>query len=246
MAATFSRLDARDNLHDRVTRTLALQIIRAERDSTLIVFPNEAALCDQLGVSRSILREAIKVLSDKGMVWVRPRWGTRARPREDWNLLDPDILSWHALMAPDARLLRDLCEVRLAIEPTAAGFAAVRATAEELAAIEECLRRRENLSGAANPAEAIELDLEFYSSVVAASHNVLLQQLTAMIREPFRTALSCTVGLRASEKLALEAHNALFDALKRRDAMRARSFSEEIIGLAMLAVEQALEAEQRP
>jgi DNA-binding GntR family transcriptional regulator len=66
-----------------------------------------------------------------------------------------------------------------------------------------------------------------------------------MIREPFRTALSCTVRLRASEELALEAHRALFEALDRHDALGARSASEEIVGLAMLAVEQALESEGR-
>ena len=238
-------IDDRENLHDRVTRTLALQVIRAERASTPIAFPNEAALGEQLGVSRTVIREAIKVLSDKGMVWVRPRSGTRARPREDWNLLDPDILKWQSQMPADGRLLRDLCEVRLAIEPTAAGFAAVRATADELAVVEQCLRRRETIAGASNPAEATELDLAFYTAVVAASHNLLLQQLSAMIREPFRTALFYTARLRASEKLALAAHSALFEALTRHDALSARSASEEIVGLAMLAVEQAIESEVR-
>ena len=81
MTTHFSRIGRRENLHDLTLRTLALQVIQAERASNQIAFPNETALCEQLGVSRSILREAVKVLSDKGMVRVRPRSGTHALPR---------------------------------------------------------------------------------------------------------------------------------------------------------------------
>ena len=102
----FVRLQDAENLHSRVTRTLALQVIKAERQSQLVVFPNEAELCKQLGVSRSILREAVKVLADKGMVQVRPRSGTRARTRSEWNLLDADILCWQARLNPDPRFFR--------------------------------------------------------------------------------------------------------------------------------------------
>lgn len=188
-----------------------------------------------LGVSRSILREAIKVLIDKGLVEVRPRSGTRARPRAEWNLLDPDILAWQAHLHPDARFLRDLCEVRLAIEPVAAGFAALRASAEEIAEIGNCLERRERRAG-----DAVDLDLQFHTAVVAASHNPLFQQLSATIREPVRTALACTVRLAASEALGLEARRALFEAIRRRDPLAARAASDEIVGLAMLAVEQVI------
>src|SRR5664279_2298166 len=113
----FAQLKATENLHSRVVRALALQLLHAERDAQVIVFPNEAELCKQLGVSRSILREAVKVLENKGMVQVRPRSGTRSRPRSEWNQLDPDILCWQSQLKPDPRFLRDLCEVRLAIEP---------------------------------------------------------------------------------------------------------------------------------
>jgi len=67
-------------LHERVTRVLALQVLEAERDSRPLAFPNEAELCQQLGVSRTILREAVKVLADKGMVEARQKLGTRANP----------------------------------------------------------------------------------------------------------------------------------------------------------------------
>ena len=120
----------------------------------------------------------------------------------------------------------------------------MRATSDELTGIEQCLQRRKATSGATDPDKATSLDLEFYTAVVAASHNLLFQQLSAMIREPLRAALSYTVRLRASETLALEGQNALFEALRRQDALGARTASEEIVGLAMLAVEQVVRSEE--
>jgi len=132
-------------LHSRVTSLLAHRVIDSDRNGEIVTFPKEADLCLELGVSRTSLREAMKVLADKGMVEMKPKAGTRSKPRAEWRLLDPDILSWQAEVGADAQFLRDLCEVRLAIEPTAAGFAAVRATEEELARIEQCLEERRKL-----------------------------------------------------------------------------------------------------
>ena len=244
-ALLLGRVQTPENLHDRVTRTLAFRVLEAERASEQLVFPNEADLCHQLGVSRTIVREAVKVLADKGMLEVRPRSGTRARSRSEWNLLDPDILSWQAQSQPDGRFLHDLCEVRLAIEPIASGFAALRATSREIAQIGRCLEQREAGAETADPDRAVDLDLEFHASVVAASHNPLLQQLMSAIREPFRTALSYTTRLRASEVLGLTAHRGLFEAISRRDPLKARAASEEIVGLAMLAVEEVIRNEQK-
>jgi DNA-binding FadR family transcriptional regulator len=241
---TFARIATPENLHDRVTHTLALRVLEAERGSEQLAFPNEAELCQQLGVSRTIVREAVKVLTDKGMVEVRPRLGTRARPRSEWNLLDPDILGWQAELSPDARFLRDLCEVRLAIEPIASGFAALRARPEEIESIGRCLERKEARAAGVDREEAVDLDLQFHAAVVAACHNVLLEQLSAAIRRPFRTALSYTAQLRASEALGLAAHRNLYEAIVGRDPLKARGASEEIVGLAMLAVEQVIRAER--
>ncbi len=240
---SFSRVALPERLHARVTRVLAVRVLEAARASEPLVFPNEAELCQQLGVSRSILREAVKVLADKGMIEVRPKSGTRARPRSEWNLLDPDILAWQAELQPDARFLRDLCEVRLAIEPIAAGFAALRASEDEIAAIGRCLDQRE--ANKNDEERAVELDIRFHQAVVAASHNPLLEQLSAAIRDPFRTALAYTTRLPASETLSLDAQRRLYEAVSRRDPLKARGAAEEIVGLAMLAVEEVVRFEAK-
>ena len=242
MPAAFATVATPERLHARITRTLALRILTAERAGQQALFPNEAALCQQLGVSRTIIREAIKVLAAKGMLQVRPRSGTRARPRPEWNLLDPDVLAWQALLAPDPRILRDICEVRLSIEPIAAGFAALRATPREIAEIGKRFEEKEAASG---PEETIDADLRFHAAVLAASHNPLLEQLGAVTRQPFRTALSYTRRLRAAEAVSLSAHRALAEAIERRDPLKARAAAEEIVGLAMVEVEETIRAGKR-
>ena len=242
---SFPRIEMPENLHSRVTRVLALQVLQAQRDERELLFPNEADLCLQLGVSRTILREAVKVLADKGMVEVRQRLGTRSKPRTDWNQLDPDILGWWAEMGSDTRFLRELCEVRLAIEPTAAGFAAVRASREETAAIGRLLERREATLKMRRLDEAVDAGLEFHAAVVAASHNPMLVQLSRAIRRPLQTALAFTTGLNTSDMVDITAHRQLHEALCRRNAMKARSSSEKIVGLAMLSIEEAIRRENK-
>ena len=135
MSASFTKVGTSENLHSRVTKALGLHLIQAQDTGEQIAFPNETEMCAQLGVSRSILREAVKVLADKGMVEVKPRSGRARVPPATGICWTPTFSAWQAEAKPDGRFLRDLCEVRLAIEPTAAGFAAVRATAEETAAM---------------------------------------------------------------------------------------------------------------
>jgi DNA-binding FadR family transcriptional regulator len=240
IATPFAQLGTTQSLHNRVTRALALQVIQAERNGQLISFPNEAELCKQLGVSRSILREAVKVLENKGMVQVRPRSGTRARPRIDWNQLDPDILGWQSEWKPDPRFLRDLCEVRLALEPIASGFAALRADQEEIALIRQCLGRRLQILAAQDLEGAIDADLRYHTAVIAASHNPLFQQLNTTIHDPYRVALSYTLLLPASVALELEEYRKLTEAIEQRNPLAARRAAEEIVGFAMLAVEQVI------
>jgi DNA-binding FadR family transcriptional regulator len=232
-----------ERLHTRIVRALARQVLLSDQDPKRLSFPKENELSRQLGVSRTILRESMKVLVDKGMVEMKPRAGTRARPRSQWRLLDPDILAWQAEFQPSPELLRSLCEVRLAIEPTAASFAAVRATDEELQAIAQCLEDR--ASGRRRTAQQIvDLDLEFHAAVVDASHNPLLVQLSASISKPIRMVFACTARFASTLELGLDAHRSLLETLRRRDPLAARRAAEEVVGISMLAVESVIQSQQ--
>src|SRR5262245_24324022 len=84
----------RQRLHDQITRYLALQILQGKLRDGLPGFSSETELSDHLKVSRTALRESIKVLAAKGLLEVRPKVGIRIRPRDEWNLMDPDLLAW--------------------------------------------------------------------------------------------------------------------------------------------------------
>ena len=101
------------------------------------LLPREDDLAVELGVSRTSIREAVKVLSAKGLLQARRRVGVRVRDRDDWNLLDPQVLSWHPDVGRDEALITSLIEARRIIEPAAAALAAKRATAADLARIEQ-------------------------------------------------------------------------------------------------------------
>ena len=155
-------------------------------------------------------------------------------------------MAWQAGLEPDRQFLRDLCEVRLAIEPTAAGFAAVRATTEELNEIALQLARRQILAQDGPLDQIIDGDLAFYAAVVVASHNPLLEYLSSAIRQPFRTALLYISRRPANLTLGLETHFKLLEALRAGDPLAARKAAEEAIGLAMVAVEEGSRARTKP
>ena len=137
------------------------------------VLPVEQDLADSLEVGRNALREAVKVLSGKGLISTAPRSGTKVRPRGEWNMLDPDVLRWHA--DPDIateKFMLDLIEMRGIIEPKAAELAAVRATKEEVAAI---LSAYDTMAGSGEDRQArLEADILFHSAILKASHNEVL------------------------------------------------------------------------
>lgn len=135
--------------------------------------PIEQTLADSLNVGRNALREAVKVLSGKGLISTAPRSGTKIRPREDWNMLDPDVLSWHAdpeTATPE--FLLSLLEIRRIIEPRAAELAAERASREDVAAILAAYDDMQNNKD--DPELRVAADINLHTAILVASHNEFL------------------------------------------------------------------------
>jgi DNA-binding FadR family transcriptional regulator len=195
------------------------------------LLPREDDLAKQLGVSRTSIREAVKVLSAKGLLQARRRVGVRVRDRDDWNLLDPQVLSWHPDVGGDEALITSLIEARRIIEPAAAALAAKRATAADLARIEQAyLGMERNLR--TNLEACCEADLKFHVSVIAASHNIVLKGLTGTIEAALRTTFAITNRLASAQSRALSAHRVVFECVRMRDAEGARLATVELLEIA--------------
>jgi DNA-binding FadR family transcriptional regulator len=139
---------------------------------------NVAELQADLGVSLTAVREALKVLTEKGLVDARQKRGTFVRPRSDWNLLDADMIRWHFDDDVRPELLEELHEVRGIVEPAAARLAAVRADDNDLRALDEAL---EAMSTATSGLAAVDADLAFHKALLAATGNELLTKMEVIM-----------------------------------------------------------------
>ena len=173
----------RRGLHGEVVHTIGLQIVGGSIQPG-DQLPPEDELTSDLAVSRTVLREAVRVLAAKGLVEARPKIGTRVRARAEWNILDPDVLSWRAEASNDRKLYEETTEVRLAIEPVAARLAASRASADETAGIAEAYEAM--AEGVDDQVAYLAADLQFHDRILSACHNELLGHLGG--RAPRRPA----------------------------------------------------------
>src|SRR5215469_153228 len=127
------------NLTHSIVQNLGIAIVTGNY-SVKKPFPVEAELCKHYGLSRSILREAVKMLTAKGLLGSRPRQGTWVQQEDKWNLLDPDVLRWTLERKFSLSLLIKFMQVRLAVEPKAAALAAAAAGHAEKAAITRAIQ----------------------------------------------------------------------------------------------------------
>ncbi|MFI5673388.1 FadR/GntR family transcriptional regulator [Streptomyces cellulosae] len=169
-------------LHGQAVEEMGRRIIRGDYPPGSVLHPDK--LEEDLGVSKTVVREALRVLASKGLIESRQKRGTTIRPRADWNLLDSDLLRWQGSSAPTDRFLDDLAEVRAIVEPAGARLAAARRTDADLAAIRLAL---DAMAAAGTDAEAmVEADLAFHRALLDAAHNELLSRMEVVIEAGLR------------------------------------------------------------
>jgi GntR family galactonate operon transcriptional repressor len=216
----------RRGLHGEVVHTIGLKIVNGELQPCDPLPPEDELITD-LSVSRTVLREAVRVLAAKGLVQARPKTGTRVRPRGDWNVLDPDVLSWRTEADHDPKLYEESTEVRLAIEPLAARLAATRATDEEVAAITAAFAAME--SGLDDQDAYLEADLEFHSRILGSCHNELLEHLGRVLRAVLRATFTLTTTPSRSRRRALPLHRAILEGILAGDEDAAEDAARTLI-----------------
>jgi GntR family transcriptional regulator, galactonate operon transcriptional repressor len=231
-----------DRLYMRVVNNLAYQILRA--GSEILVFPAEPELCRMLGVSRTALREAVKVLEAKGMVEVSHGQGMMARRRQDWNHLDPDVLNWQCEYGADELFLRNLVEIREIIEPMAAALTAERAEDDRIARVKACyLQLEEHV----HDSEAyIQADLAFHNEIIAACGNDVLSKMAQSIGTALHASRKISIQVPGGWAKSLPLHAALADAIAQRDATGARAATTVIIRAAARDIRAVIKTQSVP
>jgi DNA-binding FadR family transcriptional regulator len=190
----------------------------------------------ELDVSRSVMREALRVLKAKGLVDARQKRGTFIQPRAEWKLLDSDLIRWQLEGHVDPRLLDDLAEFREVVEPASAGLAALRRTDDDLALMEKAL---DAMSAAADgEGDPVAADLDFHRAVLAATHNELL----------IRTEAVLEAGLGLRDRLVhgsirkddpTPAHATLLDAIRDGDSEAAVAAARALLSKADADLDRA-------
>jgi GntR family transcriptional regulator, galactonate operon transcriptional repressor len=184
--------------------------------------PKESELCVQYGVSRTVIREATKVLESKGLLRSRSRVGTMVLEASEWKMLDPDLLVLASSDFHDPRFVDSLMEARRIIEPAAAELAARRAGPGDLAAMDKAYRRMcESLPH--NVPQCSEADMEFHTALLVASHNHVLMQLASVIRASMRALFEITTHLGSAHEQALHLHGSVLEAVRLRQPDEAKA-----------------------
>ena len=202
-------------------------------------FPTEAELTVQHGVSRVVTREAVKMLTAKGLLSSRPRQGTSVEPSTSWNLFDTDILNWLLERKFSVDLLRHFTQLRLSIEPTTAFFAAHFASPAGLAAIEDGYRRMELADRGED--DALDADIAFHVAIIRASGNPFFRQLEGVVSTALRSSIRFTNRLKG-HSASLPEHKAVLDAICRKNQDAARAAMYHLISEAAALIDAAAPA----
>jgi len=181
--------------------------------------PSEADLCLEFNISRTATREAVKMLTAKGLISSRPRQGIKVVDSKHWNLFDVDVLNWILVGKPDLYILRHFLQLRLAIEPEAAYLAAQYAQESDLKAIESALGRMKDATNGQD--DTHEADIEFHKSVLTASNNPFFIQLNNFITTCLKVNIRFTNRMIAVTVEEYQAHVDIFEHIKNKDPQAA-------------------------
>jgi DNA-binding FadR family transcriptional regulator len=220
------------------TLDLLGEAIVAGRHPPGAALPPEALLGEQLGVSRTVVREAVKSLVAKGMLSTGPKVGTRVLPDAQWNWFDPSVVAWQSKSGLTPAFVRDLQELRRLIEPAAVRLAAQRATAQDLLELETAfagMERAVELGG-----DYVTHDLRFHQGLLRACHNRMLVQMSKALGALLRTSFEISTSRPDGPGQALPLHRAVLDAVIARAPARAERAILRLIDGAHEDIERVL------
>lgn len=217
-------------IHQALARKLGIAILSGEH-APGEGFGGEIEQSEALGVSRTAYREAMRILTAKGLLESRPKAGTHVTPRRQWNLLDPDVLEWMFSGTPDEHFIRDLFELRGVIEPVAAALAATRHNEADLARMDAGLAGMRAHGLATTEGQAA--DQEFHTALLDATRNEAFASLATSVAAAVRWTTRFKQLKRKQPRDPLPEHIALRDAIAARSPKRAEAAMRELLRLAL-------------
>ncbi|MFE0460342.1 FadR/GntR family transcriptional regulator [Kitasatospora sp. NPDC058965] len=227
-------------LHGQAVEIIGERIVRGTYPPGGSIHPD--LIEQELGVSKTVVREALRVLAAKGLIESRQKRGTYVRPRSDWNLLDSDLLRWQGHGVPAVDFLDNLAEVRAIVEPAGARLAAQRRDEADLAALDDALAA---MAAAGSDADAVvEADLLFHRALLAAAHNELLTRMEVVIEAGLRVRDHLVHGADSWAD-AVPAHRAVLDAVRAQDPAAAEQAVRRLLAQATADLRTVLDEPDR-
>ena len=217
-------------LHGRIARELGIGIVSG-RFRPGHVMDGEIEASTSRHVSRTAYREAIRILSAKGLLQSRPRTGTRVSDISNWHLLDPDVLGWMFSATPRPEVIHGLFEVRTIVEPAAAGLAALRRKQHHLVEMRRALD--EMARHTLHKPEGRAADKDFHAALLAATSNPFVVSLTNGVTAAVNALTEYKLRLAKVERDPVPDHLRVFDAIAAKDEEAAREAMMKLIRLAV-------------
>lgn len=232
-------LDGSRNLTQQLTYELGRAIVQGKYQVDAS-FPTEAELSAKYSISRSVTREAVKMLTAKGLICSRPRKGIRVQPAGQWNMFDSDVLNWTLAAKPSLQLLKEFTQLRAAIEPEAVALASVCATPQQIKALEAALTRMDLAEqGEDDPLDA---DIEFHTRLLEASNNRFFIQFCDFIQAALRVSIACTNQLKAVKAASSADHRVIFEHIARGRGDKGRECMRQLMDEAMRLIVDSMAA----
>lgn len=224
-------------IHQSIARQLGVAILSGEYQPGDTI-PRASEHAATLKVSRTPYREALQILTAKGLLESRPKAGTQVTPRERWNLLDPDVLAWMFTGIPDEIFIRDLFELRNLLEPAAARWAAGRRTPEQQERMQDAIEGMRQ-HGLGTP-EGQAADQRFHAAILEAAGNLALATLASSVGAAVRWTTHYKQRASKQPRDPLPDHEAVNDAIAEGDSERAGAAMQELLRLALQDMATAL------
>ncbi len=234
MSAKFTPIGkAKRSLHVQVACEIARSIITGDLPQGEII-PGEMDLCTQFGVSRTALREAIKLLTSKGLLESKPKVGTRVRLQEHWNYLDSQLLDWLIDMEKTDHLYQEFISLRKAIEPEACACAARNASVEQRMKLSALFQKMDSISNGFDHDNWVDVDLEFHRLIFISTGNCFFLPFANVLSTMFRSFFH---HASKSGSTCIEEHRAIYEAIMAGNAEKARQASEALLNQSVQELE---------